>query len=190
MRALQFPYTAGALVYARDKDSGEVYLGADGLPRIKYWPSAGDRASMMKVWAAPLHCRGCACPSSCGALFTLLPFQKTDHVAGDKEGPCACLSCDLKHCLLVFCMVTSTLVVSSWAVSCLQGMVLGLRAMVAARAVSVMVLHTGQQLVFEPEYKKGDLVNASAFEDYLRDVQQHGKHMKPQSSLEVLLLAE
>ncbi len=50
MRALQFPYTAGALVYARDRDSGEVYLGADGLPRIKYWPSAGDRDSMMKVW--------------------------------------------------------------------------------------------------------------------------------------------
>ena len=49
MRALQFPYTAGALIYARDKDSGEVYLGADGLPRIKYWPSAGDQASMMKV---------------------------------------------------------------------------------------------------------------------------------------------
>ncbi len=49
MRALQFPYTAGALVYARDRDSGEVYLGADGLPRFKYWPSAGDRDSMMKV---------------------------------------------------------------------------------------------------------------------------------------------
>lgn len=55
MRALQFPYTAGALIYARDKDSGEVYLGADGLPRIKYWPSAGDRASMMKVGQHPIY---------------------------------------------------------------------------------------------------------------------------------------
>lgn len=48
-KALTFPYTAGALVYVRDKDSGEVYLGADGLPRMKYWPSAFDRASMIKV---------------------------------------------------------------------------------------------------------------------------------------------
>lgn len=64
----------------------------------------------------------------------------------------------------------------SWAVSCLQGMVLGLRAMVAARAESVMVLHTGQQLVFEPEYEKGELVNVSAFEEYLRDVEQRGEH--------------
>ncbi|CAL5227030.1 g9925 [Coccomyxa viridis] len=105
MRALQFPYTAGALVYARDRDSGEVYLGADGLPRFKYWPSAGDRDSMMK------------------------------------------------------------------------GMVLGLRAMVAAGAESVMVLYTGQQVVFRPEFKDGSLMNAAAFEDYLREVQQRGIHL-------------
>ena len=42
----------GALVYVRDKDSGEVYLGSDGLPRICYWPSEHDRASMMKVLAS------------------------------------------------------------------------------------------------------------------------------------------
>ena len=42
----------GALVYVRDKDSGTVYLGSDNLPRISYWPSKHDRASMMKVLAS------------------------------------------------------------------------------------------------------------------------------------------
>ena len=42
----------GALVYVRDKDSGTVYLGSDDMPRISYWPSKHDRASMMKVLAS------------------------------------------------------------------------------------------------------------------------------------------
>ncbi len=49
LKTLDFPYTAGALVYVRDQDSGRVYLGADGLPRVQYWPSARDSASMVKV---------------------------------------------------------------------------------------------------------------------------------------------
>ena len=39
----------GALVYVRDKGSGMVYLGSDALPRISYWLSEHDRASMIKV---------------------------------------------------------------------------------------------------------------------------------------------
>ncbi len=71
LKALTFPYTAGALVYVRDKDSGEVYVGADGLPRIKYWPSAGDRESMMKVRSLlyNLVCALTSCP--CAQLFAL-----------------------------------------------------------------------------------------------------------------------
>ena len=57
-------------------------------------------------------------------------------------------------------------------------MVLGLRAMVAAGAESVMVLYTGQQVVFRPEFKDGSLMNAAAFEDYLREVQQRGRSMQ------------
>ena len=51
LKALTFPYTAGALVYVRDREesAGLVYLGADGLPRIRYWPCSADQASMMKV---------------------------------------------------------------------------------------------------------------------------------------------
>ena len=48
-KTLTFPYTSGALVYVRDKGAGRVYLGSDGLPRIRYWPCAHDRASMLKV---------------------------------------------------------------------------------------------------------------------------------------------
>ncbi|CAL8466534.1 g6070 [Coccomyxa elongata] len=48
LKTLDFPYTAGALVYVRDQDSGCVYKGADGQPRVQYWPSARDRASMVK----------------------------------------------------------------------------------------------------------------------------------------------
>lgn len=62
----------------------------------------------------------------------------------------------------------------------MQGMVLGLRAMVAAGAESVMVLYTGQQVVFRPEFKDGKLSNATAFEDYLREVQQRGRPMQSQ----------
>ncbi len=59
-------------------------------------------------------------------------------------------------------------------------MLLGLRAMVAAGAESVMVLYTGQQIVFRPEFKDGRLLNATAFEDYLREVQQRGKRIQTQ----------
>ena len=55
-------------------------------------------------------------------------------------------------------------------------MVLGLRAMVAAGAQSVMVLHTSRQLVFEPEWDdNGKLSNDVAFQDYLTTVQQQGR---------------
>lgn len=55
-------------------------------------------------------------------------------------------------------------------------MVLGLRALVAAGAESVMVLHTECQLSFQPERdSEGKLRNAAAFEDYIGDVQQRGK---------------
>lgn len=55
-------------------------------------------------------------------------------------------------------------------------MLLGLRAMVAAGAESVMVLHTSQQLAFEPERNKsGELLNYLAFQDYLTSVQQQGR---------------
>ena len=57
---------------------------------------------------------------------------------------------------------------------------LGLRAMVAAGAESVMVLYTGQQVVFRPEFKDGALLNATAFEDYLREVQQRGELIQTQ----------
>ena len=57
---------------------------------------------------------------------------------------------------------------------------LGLRAMVAAGAESVMVLHTSRQLVFEPEWDgNGKLLNDLAFQDYLKSVQQQGR---PESS--------
>jgi long-chain-alcohol oxidase len=48
---LSFPYTAGALVYVRDRGSGRVYLGADGLPRASYWLSDFDQQSMLKASA-------------------------------------------------------------------------------------------------------------------------------------------
>ena len=64
---------------------------------------------------------------------------------------------------------------SSWHCG-LQGIELGLRALVAAGAESVMVLHTGCQLSFQPERdSKGKLGNAAAFEDYIGEVQQRGK---------------
>jgi hypothetical protein len=45
------PYVSTVLVLVRDKGSGRVTLGADGLPRLHYWPDAHDRASMIKVGA-------------------------------------------------------------------------------------------------------------------------------------------
>ena len=44
-----FPYVSIALVLTRDKGSGRVTIGRDGLPRIHYWPNSHDRTSMMDV---------------------------------------------------------------------------------------------------------------------------------------------
>ena len=49
-----FPYAALLLVLTRDKGSGRVTIGKDGLPRILYWPDKHDRASMMDVSPFPL----------------------------------------------------------------------------------------------------------------------------------------
>ena len=43
------PYVSVVLVLTRDKGSGRVTIGADGLPRVHYWPSKQDRQSMMNV---------------------------------------------------------------------------------------------------------------------------------------------
>ena len=51
-----FPYAALLLVLTRDKGSGRVTIGRDGLPRIHYWPGKHDRASMMKV-SSSQHCK-------------------------------------------------------------------------------------------------------------------------------------
>lgn len=47
------PYTANILVLTRDRGSGRVTIGKDGLPRVAYWPNAFDRANMLKARAAP-----------------------------------------------------------------------------------------------------------------------------------------
>ena len=44
-----FPYATLLLVLTRDKGSGKVTIGRDGLPRIHYWPDKHDRGSMMDV---------------------------------------------------------------------------------------------------------------------------------------------
>ena len=43
------PYVSVVLVLTRDKGSGRVTIGADGLPRVHYWPNKQDRNSMMNV---------------------------------------------------------------------------------------------------------------------------------------------
>jgi len=54
-------------------------------------------------------------------------------------------------------------------------MVLGLRALVAAGAESVMVLYTERQHVFQPERsEEGKLLNSPAFEHFIREVQGRG----------------
>ena len=45
------PYVAVTLVLTRDKGSGRVTIGRDGLPRLHYWPNEHDRESMMQVIA-------------------------------------------------------------------------------------------------------------------------------------------
>ncbi|CAL8471165.1 g10707 [Coccomyxa elongata] len=42
------PYVSSALVLTRDRGSGSVTIGRDGLPRLHYWPDAHDRESMMR----------------------------------------------------------------------------------------------------------------------------------------------
>ena len=56
-----FPYAALLLVLTRDKGSGRVTIGKDGLPRIHYWPDKHDRASMMKVSCSPHFCTKTLC---------------------------------------------------------------------------------------------------------------------------------
>ena len=64
------PYVSVVLVLTRDKGSGRVTIGADGLPRVHYWPNKQDRASMMNVSALSPLCMRCPvchdiCPLSC-----------------------------------------------------------------------------------------------------------------------------
>ena len=46
-----FPYMGVILVLTRDKGSGRVTIGRDGLPRMHYWPNKHDQQSMMNVRA-------------------------------------------------------------------------------------------------------------------------------------------
>ena len=45
------PFVAVTLVLTRDRGSGRVTIGRDGLPRLHYWPDEHDRESMMQVTA-------------------------------------------------------------------------------------------------------------------------------------------
>ena len=58
-------------------------------------------------------------------------------------------------------------------------MLLGLRALVAAGAESVMVLYTSRRATFRPARSSttGLLMNASEFEQYLNQVQLQGKNI-------------
>lgn len=47
--AADLPWATIACTYVRDRDSGTVKLGSDGLPRVHYWPSEFDRRSILKV---------------------------------------------------------------------------------------------------------------------------------------------
>ncbi|EIE19802.1 FAD/NAD(P)-binding domain-containing protein, partial [Coccomyxa subellipsoidea C-169] len=49
------PYVSIVLVLTRDRGSGRVTIGKDGLPRLRYWPDAHDRANMMKGMEAGLR---------------------------------------------------------------------------------------------------------------------------------------
>ncbi|CAK0785523.1 hypothetical protein CVIRNUC_008733 [Coccomyxa viridis] len=42
------PYVAVTLVLTRDRGSGRVTIGRDGLPRLHYWPDEHDQESMMQ----------------------------------------------------------------------------------------------------------------------------------------------
>ena len=52
------PYVSIVLVLTRDRGSGRVTIGKDGLPRLHYWPDAHDRGSMMKVPHSTTLCTG------------------------------------------------------------------------------------------------------------------------------------
>ena len=58
------PYISVVLVLTRDKGSGRVTLGPDGLPRVHYWPDKHDRQSMMNVSSCPLPA-DLSCHSRC-----------------------------------------------------------------------------------------------------------------------------
>ena len=64
------PYTANILVLTRDRGSGRVTIGKDGLPRVAYWPNAFDRANMLKArTAAPVFMLVDIGPSPAGRLL-------------------------------------------------------------------------------------------------------------------------
>ena len=91
---LGFPYTAGALVYVRDRGSGRVYLGSDGLPRIRYWPCEFDRQSMLKV-GPPLPFHAYALHNSCWPLLlpvlvAMLPLLLTSRPLYAARSPQSC----------------------------------------------------------------------------------------------------
>lgn len=59
-------------------------------------------------------------------------------------------------------------------------MELGLRALVAAGAQSVMTLHSCRYFTFEPRYdQQGTLQNSAAFEKYLQSVRTEGDASQP-----------
>lgn len=64
-----FPYAALLLVLTRDRGSGRVTIGRDGLPRIHYWPDKHDRASMMKVSSLFFTHEMCKCSLCYGAVL-------------------------------------------------------------------------------------------------------------------------
>ena len=86
---------------------------------------------------------------------------------------------------LIFYVYYTTQIITS-----LQGMVLGLKALVAAGAESVMVLYTGRQATFRPRRSStGLLMNTCEFEQYLTHVQLQGRDVEivPCLSLSALL---
>jgi hypothetical protein len=53
-RYSDLPWLAICCTYIRDREAGKIVLGADGLPRVHYWPSPHDQASILNV--RPLVC--------------------------------------------------------------------------------------------------------------------------------------
>jgi len=48
-RYSELPWLAICCTYIRDREAGKIVLGADGLPRVHYWPSPHDQASILNV---------------------------------------------------------------------------------------------------------------------------------------------